>query len=107
MKYLVVTAFAVLTYFSTISRSYAQASEPYLGEVLIFAGNFCPVGWSTMQGQLLPISEYAALFSILGTTYGGNGTTNFALPTAKPIFTANRATFTQCIALQGVFPSRN
>ena len=107
MKYLLVTAFAVLAYFSAVSRSYAQASEPFLGEVLIFAGNFCPANWSTMQGQLLPINEYQALFAILGTTYGGDGIHNFALPTAKPIFTANRATFTQCISLFGVFPSRN
>jgi len=54
--------------------------EPYVGEVLLFAGNFAPEGWDFCNGQLLPIDQYAALFSILGTTYGGNGTTNFALP---------------------------
>jgi microcystin-dependent protein len=46
----------------------------------MFAGNFAPRGYMLCQGQLLPISQYAALFSILGTTFGGNGTTNFALP---------------------------
>jgi microcystin-dependent protein len=57
-----------------------MASEPYLGAIFIFAGNFAPVGYLLCQGQLLSISSNTALFSILGTTYGGNGTTNFALP---------------------------
>jgi microcystin-dependent protein len=57
-----------------------MASQPYLGAIFIFAGNFAPRGFLLCQGQLLPISQYTALFSILGTTYGGNGTTNFALP---------------------------
>src|SRR5580692_9941987 len=55
-------------------------SDQYLGEIRIFAGNFAPVGWALCQGQVLPISEYSALFSIIGTTYGGNGTTTFNLP---------------------------
>jgi len=55
----------------------------------------------------MAISQNTALFSLLGTFYGGNGTTNFALPTAKPIFTATGHPFTQCIALAGVFPPRN
>ncbi len=55
-------------------------SDPYLGEIRIFAGNFAPLGWALCQGQTLPISANSALFSILGTTYGGNGTTNFNLP---------------------------
>jgi microcystin-dependent protein len=87
--------------------AHAQATDPFLGQTLTFAGNFCPKGWAPMNGQLLPISLNTALFSLLGTMYGGDGRTNFALPTAKPIFTATGATLTQCIALQGVFPSRN
>ncbi|MCB9745839.1 MAG: phage tail protein [Alphaproteobacteria bacterium] len=55
-------------------------SEPFLGQVTIFAGNFAPRGWAFCDGQLLPISQYSALFSILGTTYGGDGRTTFALP---------------------------
>ena len=55
-------------------------SQPYLGQIMMFAGNFAINGWALCQGQLLPIQQYTALFSILGTTYGGNGTTNFALP---------------------------
>ena len=56
------------------------SSDPFIGEVSLFAGNFAPGGWMFCNGQLLSISQNTALFSILGTTYGGNGTTNFALP---------------------------
>ena len=55
-------------------------SEPFIGSVIIFAGNFAPRGWAFCQGQLLSIAQNTALFSILGTTYGGNGQTTFALP---------------------------
>jgi microcystin-dependent protein len=51
-----------------------------IGEIKMFAGNFAPVGWAFCDGQLLPIAQNTALFSVLGTTYGGNGTTNFMLP---------------------------
>jgi microcystin-dependent protein len=57
-----------------------MANEPYLGAIFIFAGNFNPRGYQLCQGQLLSIAQNTALFSILGTTYGGNGTTTFALP---------------------------
>jgi microcystin-dependent protein len=57
-----------------------MASQPYLGGIFMFAGNFAPRGYQLCQGQVLSISQNAALFSILGTTYGGNGTTNFQLP---------------------------
>lgn len=55
-------------------------SEPFIGEIILFAGNFAPRGWAFCQGQILSISQNTALFSILGTTYGGNGQTTFALP---------------------------
>ena len=55
-------------------------ANPFLAEIRIFAGNFAPRGWAQCDGQLLPISQNTALFSLLGTTYGGNGTTTFALP---------------------------
>jgi microcystin-dependent protein len=55
-------------------------SDPFLAEIRIFAGSFAPVGWASCDGQLLSISQNTALFSLLGTTYGGNGTTTFALP---------------------------
>jgi microcystin-dependent protein len=55
-------------------------SEPFLGEIRIFSFGFAPKGWALCNGQLLPISQNQALFAILGTTFGGNGTTTFALP---------------------------
>lgn len=57
----------------------AQA-EPFIGQMMLFAGNFCPRGWQPANGQLVSIAQNTALFSILGTTYGGNGQTTFALP---------------------------
>ncbi len=55
-------------------------AEPFLGEIRMFAGNFAPYGWALCEGQLIPISENDALFSLIGTTYGGDGETTFALP---------------------------
>ena len=55
-------------------------SEPFIGEIRMFGGNFAPTGWALCDGELLPISSYSALFSLLGTTYGGNGETTFGLP---------------------------
>lgn len=54
--------------------------DPFLGEIRIFGGTFAPVGWAACNGQLLAISEYDALYALLGTTYGGDGQTNFAVP---------------------------
>jgi microcystin-dependent protein len=54
--------------------------DPFVAEIRLFAFNFAPVGWALCRGQILPISQYSALFSLLGTQYGGNGTSNFALP---------------------------
>ncbi len=55
-------------------------SDPYLGEIRMFGGNFAPSGWALCDGQLLSIARYTALFSILGTTYGGDGKQTFGLP---------------------------
>ena len=55
-------------------------AEPFLSEIRIFSFNFPPKGWAFCNGQLLPINQNQALFALLGTTYGGNGQTNFALP---------------------------
>jgi microcystin-dependent protein len=64
----------------TLFQTKAQAQEPYLGEIRMVAFNFAPNGWAKCEGQILPISPNMALFALLGTTYGGNGTTTFALP---------------------------
>lgn len=55
-------------------------SEPFLAQIMLFGGNFAPRGWAFCSGQLLPIAQNTALFSLLGTTFGGNGQTTFALP---------------------------
>lgn len=55
-------------------------SQPYVGEIRMFAGNFAPAGWMFCAGQLLPISEYEVLFNLIGTTYGGDGQETFQLP---------------------------
>ncbi len=55
-------------------------SEPFIAEIRIFAGNFAPRGWAFCNGQLLPIAQNTALFSLIGTTYGGDGRTTTALP---------------------------
>lgn len=55
-------------------------AQPYVGEIRMFAGTFAPAGWAFCNGQLLPISENETLFQLIGTTYGGDGESNFALP---------------------------
>jgi microcystin-dependent protein len=55
-------------------------AQPYVGEIRMFAGNFAPAGFMFCEGQLLPISEYETLFNLIGTTYGGDGQSTFALP---------------------------
>src|SRR5258708_26003451 len=55
-------------------------ASPFVAEIRMFAGNFAPTGWALCNGQLLPLSQNTALFSLLGTTYGGDGKSTFALP---------------------------
>src|SRR5258708_4474656 len=55
-------------------------SSPYIGEIRMFAGNFAPVGWAFCNGAIMPIDQNDALFNLIGTTYGGDGQTTFALP---------------------------
>jgi microcystin-dependent protein len=67
-------------FFASFLFTSSFAQEALIGEIKMFAGNFAPRGWAFCNGQLLPISQNSALFSILGTTYGGDGRTTFALP---------------------------
>lgn len=112
----------------------ASAQDAMLAEVRLFAGSFAPRGWAFCDGQMLQISEYSALYSIIGTTYGGDGRTTFALPDlrgAVPVgagFSTANNTLTPgtdvkigkgdqngvrglgmhyIIATSGIFPSRN
>jgi len=76
-----VVAMPLMTILSTANAP--ANADPMMGEIRHFAGNFAPRGWSFCQGQLLPISQNQALFSIIGTLYGGDGRTTFALPDAR------------------------
>jgi microcystin-dependent protein len=67
-------------------------SEPFVGQITVFPYNFPPLGWADCAGQILSISQYAALFSLLGTTYGGNGTSNFGLPDLQGRVPVNQGT---------------
>jgi microcystin-dependent protein len=79
-----VTAVAGAGFCAAMMAAWAPAAnagaEPYIAEITMFGGNFAPRGWALCDGQILSIAQNTALFSLLGTTYGGNGTTNFALP---------------------------
>ena len=86
-------------------KSFA-GSEPFIGEITIFAGSYSPRGFAFCEGQMLEITQYTALFSILGTRYGGDGRTTFALPNLKDAEKSlNGARY--IMALQGMFPVRN
>lgn len=78
-------------------------STPYVGETRTFAFGFAPAGWLACAGQLLPISENETLFQLIGTTYGGDGESTFALPAAKGPVSGGVA-LTQCISLFGIYP---
>lgn len=76
IKSLLLTLIIALSSFGTISAQ----DGAYIGEIKLFAGNFAPRGWMKCEGQLLPIAQYSPLFALIGTYYGGDGKTNFALP---------------------------
>jgi microcystin-dependent protein len=88
------------------SLAFPVALDPFVGQIATFGFGFCPRGWAQTDGRLLQISENTALFSLLGTTYGGDGATTFALPLIEPFMTIDRRPMLVCIALQGVYPSR-
>jgi microcystin-dependent protein len=80
MKTLFYAAILALGVGPLLPATQAKAQEPFVGQVTYFAGNFAPRGWAFCDGQLLAISQNDALFSVLGTTYGGDGVNSFALP---------------------------
>ena len=80
-------------------------AEPFLSEIRIFSFNFAPRGWALCNGQFLPINQNQALFALLGTTYGGNGQTTFALPNLQgktPIHFGNNHTLGETAGAQSV-----
>ena len=90
MKKLAVTAIGFLALLGCITPAYA--TDPFIGEVRYLGFNFCPRGWAPAQGQLLPISQNQALFSLYGTMYGGDGRTTFGLPDLRGRFILSHGT---------------
>lgn len=83
LKTVTYSSMSILALAATLSGAPDRAAagvNPYIGDIMAVGTTFCPRGWASAEGQLLPISNYTALFSLLGTTYGGDGRTNFALP---------------------------
>ncbi len=79
LKLMAASAAAMAATFTASTPAHAQA-EPLLGQMMLFGGNFCPRGWADAAGTLIAINQNQALFSLLGTMYGGDGRTTFALP---------------------------
>ena len=80
-------------------------AQPYVGEIRMFGGNFAPAGWMFCEGQLLPISENETLFQLIGTTYGGDGESTFALPDLQgrvPIHQGNSFTLAETGGVEDV-----
>ncbi len=85
-------------------------SQPFVGEIRMFAGNFAPLGWAFCDGAVLPISQNTALFSLIGTTYGGDGQNTFALPDLRgrlPMHAGNGFTLGQAGGAESVSLTTN
>ena len=91
-----------------LCASGSASAECMLGEITTFAGNFVPRGYAPTNGQLLPIAQNQGLFSIIGTTYGGDGSTTFALPNIQGGLThqPGGVALQTLICISGTFPSR-
>lgn len=100
-----VAAVAAVPAVATTADESMFGTGAFVGEVSMFAGNFAPRGWAFCEGQSVSVQQNAALFAILGTTYGGDGKTNFKLPDLRK--QANRLGVKYIIAIQGVFPPRS
>ena len=79
-------------------------SNPYLGDVRAMSFDFAPQGWAACKGQLLPVAQNRQLFQLLGSDYGGNGETTFALPSLPGVPAQGGAVLTYCICLQAPVP---
>lgn len=90
--------------FDTLLLAWIKSMEPFVGQIQLLPYNFAPAGWAFCEGQLLGIRENMALFSLIGTNYGGDGKVNFALPDLKGREPDPNMHY--CIALTGIFPSR-
>ncbi|QIQ85538.1 phage tail protein [Erythrobacter sp.] len=107
MKTAIVKASALALGLAALPAAPAQAQDRMLAEVFVFAGNFCPRGTLPADGRLLEISTNTALFSLLGTKYGGDGRTTFALPNLDGMDDRDGREVRFCIVTQGIYPSRS
>lgn len=78
--------------------------EPFIGMIQLFPYNFAPKGWVACKGQLLPINQHQALFSLFGNAFGGDGRTTFAVPSLQGKEPVPGLQY--CMAIQGIYPSR-
>jgi microcystin-dependent protein len=85
----------------------AQATNPFVGEIMIVSFNYCPGNWLPADGRLLNTTDYQTLYDVIGTTYGGDGATTFALPKLTLKNPNTTKPFLACITPLGVYPSRN
>ena len=90
---------------STFASTAALASEPFIAEVKMFAGNYAPRGYAFCDGQLMSISSYTALFALVGTIYGGDGRTTFGLPDLRGRTAVHPGTGESCIRCTGRRPA--
>ena len=81
-------------------------ADTYIGDVRAMSFNFAPRGWAQCKGQLLPVGQNRALFSLLGTTFGGDGQTSFALPNLPGVPAQNGTALTYCICINGSYPTQ-
>ena len=95
-------AIALSAIWMVASSERARAEEdPYIGQIVLFGTTFCPRGWALADGSLLPVAQNSALFALLGTTYGGDGRSTFALPNFPQPHGLR-----YCVAMTGIYPSR-
>ena len=80
--------------------------DPFLGDIALFSFDFAPQYWLPCDGQTLAIAGYQSLFALLGTTFGGDGITNFRLPDMRSALPIQGIGMHYCIAYQGIYPSR-
>ena len=102
-KILFAAAFALASLGSAPALAQSAQSGPFIGQLILVSFNFCPQGWHAADGALLSIPQNTALFSLIGTTFGGNGTTNFALPNVPPPVKG----LLYCINLQTGYPLKS
>jgi microcystin-dependent protein len=105
MRKILISLLLILSAAITPAKEVLASTEPYLAEITIFAGNFPPAGFAFCDGQLLSIGNNTALFSLLGTNYGGDGRNNFALPDLREA-EKTLGGVRYIIALKGSYPSR-